>query len=184
MNTDIYLVRHAHSVYTQDELNRPLSEKGLTDAGRISDILLNENIDYVLASPYRRAIQTVEGVAKNIGIDILIEEDLKERKISEIPVEDFNSALNKLWSDWDFSFDGGESNLEAQRRGINLLNKVLKKYAGKKIVMGTHGNIMVLIMNYFDSIYDFNFWKNLSMPDVYKLSFMGNDFLGAKCIYK
>lgn len=35
MNTNIYLVRHGHSVYTSDELNRPLSEKGFRDADRI-----------------------------------------------------------------------------------------------------------------------------------------------------
>ena len=31
MKTNIYLVRHAQSIYTQDELNRQLSEKGFKD---------------------------------------------------------------------------------------------------------------------------------------------------------
>ena len=34
MNTNIYLVRHAHYLYTPDELNRPLSEKGYTVSER------------------------------------------------------------------------------------------------------------------------------------------------------
>jgi 2,3-bisphosphoglycerate-dependent phosphoglycerate mutase len=182
MNTNIYLVRHAQSIYTPDELNRPLSEKGFKDAEKINEILLNENIAYVLSSPYKRAIQTVQGVAKNICADILIEDGFKERKIAEGSVENFNSAIDKLWTNFDFNFEGGESNLKAQKRGIHSLNKVLNKYNGKNIVIGTHGNIMVLIMNYFDNKYNYDFWKGLSMPDVYRLSFQDNKFIGAERI--
>ena len=44
---------------------------------------------------------------------------------------------------------------------------------GKNIVIGTHGNIMVLIMNHFDAQYDYSFWKELKMPDVYRMTFDG-----------
>lgn len=184
MDTNIYLVRHAHSAYTPDELNRSLSEKGLEDAKMISKTLLNEDIDYVFASPYKRAIQTVEGVAKNIGVDIIIEDGFKERKIAENPVEDFDSAMIKLWTNRDFSFQGGESNLDAQKRGIRSLNKVLSMYEGKNIVIGTHGNIMVLMMNYFDTTYDHDFWRNLSMPDAFKLIFKDNVYIGSERIWE
>lgn len=30
---------------------------------------------------------------------------------------------------------------------------------------------MVLIMNFFDKRYGFDFWKELGMPDIYKLTF-------------
>ncbi|MBU3142689.1 histidine phosphatase family protein [Clostridium sp. CF012] len=184
MNTNIYLVRHAHSIYTADELNRPLSEKGYRDAERIMEILLTENIDAVLSSPYKRAIQTLEGIAKQIGTGIILEDGFEERKIAEGLVENFESDITKLWTDFNYAFEGGESNLETQNRGILSLNKVLNKYNGKNIIIGTHGNIMVLIMNFFDSKYDYEFWKNLSMPDIYKLSFNHNKFAEAKRIYK
>ncbi|MCC2441947.1 histidine phosphatase family protein, partial [Bacillus paranthracis] len=35
MLTNLYLVRHAHSTYTPEELKRPLSEKGLKDAYKV-----------------------------------------------------------------------------------------------------------------------------------------------------
>lgn len=180
MNTNIYLVRHAHSIYTPDELNRPLSEKGFKDAEKITEILLNESIDFVFSSPYKRAIQTVEGVAKNINAEIIIEDGFKERKLAQRSVENFDESITKLWTNSDFSFEGGESNIKGQQRGIEALNKVLDKYNGKNIAIGTHGNIMVLMMNYFDKKNDYDFWRNLNMPDIYKLSFKEGKFIKAE----
>lgn len=184
MVTNIYLVRHAQSAYTPDELNRPLSQRGSKDAERVAEILLSENINFVISSPYKRSIQTVEIVAKNIGGNIAIKNDFRERKIAEVPVEDFDNAMDKLWKDFNFAFEGGESNLKAQIRGISALNEVLNDYKGKNIVIGTHGNIMVLIMNYFDKAYDYSFWCKLSMPDIYKLSFLDGKFIEAQRVWE
>lgn len=184
MITNIYLVRHAHSDYSKDELNRPLSERGLKAAEKITAILSEKSIDLVIASPYKRAIQTVEGTSKAIGKEIEIEENFKERKISDGYVEDFEGTMKKLWTNEEFSFSGGESNKVAQKRGIKALNKVLDQYCGRNIAIGTHGNIMVLMMNYFDKSYDYTFWRKLKMPDIYKLSFNGRAFIGAEGIWK
>lgn len=42
---------------------------------------------------------------------------------------------------------------------------------------------MVLIMNYFDQKYDFNFWNELAMPDIYKLTFEGESLVEVKRIW-
>jgi 2,3-bisphosphoglycerate-dependent phosphoglycerate mutase len=169
--TNLYFVRHAHSTYTPDELGRPLSEKGFKDVEKITEILQKENIDIVISSPYKRAIQTVEGVAKFIGKEIVIQNGFQERKLSEKPVEDFYLAVTKVWEDYNFFWEGGESNISAQERGVKVTLQVLERYEGKNIIIGTHGNIMVLIMNYFDEKFGFDFWKELNMPDIYKLTF-------------
>ncbi|WP_002149038.1 histidine phosphatase family protein [Bacillus cereus] len=182
--TTIYFVRHAHSTYTKEERERPLSEKGWLDAQNITSLLKDEKIDVVISSPYERAIQTVEGIANANKLSIQLEEDLRERLLSKEPVQDFNDAIQKVWEDWTFAYEGGESNDVAQRRAVLCMQNILGKYKGKNIVIGTHGNIMVLLMNYFDSKYDFQFWKTLHMPDVYKLIFDNNDFISAERIEK
>src|SRR5690625_2901242 len=154
--TNLYFVRHAHSTFTPDELGRPLSSKGFEDVEKINKILSKENIDIVISSPYKRALQTVEGVAKSIGKEVIIYDGFKERTLSRIPVDDFHSAITKVWAEPTFSWEGGESNIIAQERGVNTTLTVLKRYENKNIVVGTHGNIMVLIMNYFDKKYGFN----------------------------
>ncbi|ARJ21451.1 histidine phosphatase family protein [Bacillus mycoides] len=182
--TTVYFVRHAHSTYTKEERERPLSEEGEIDAGNVTSLLKDKNIDVVISSPYKRAIQTVEGIANANKLSIQLEEDLRERLLSKEPVEDFNDVIQKVWKDWTFAYEGGESNDVAQRRAVICTQSILKKYKGKNIVIGTHGNIMVLLMNYFDSKYDFQFWKTLHMPDVYKLTFDNNRFISAERIEK
>jgi 2,3-bisphosphoglycerate-dependent phosphoglycerate mutase len=182
--TNLYFVRHAHSTYTPEELRRPLSEKGQTDAEIITQILKKENIDYVISSPYKRAVQTVEGVADFFGKEVIIENSFKERILSESPVENFDLAVTKVWEEPAFSWEGGESNTIAQKRGVEATLKVLERYEGKNIVVGTHGNIMVLIMNFFDKKYDFSFWKELHMPDIYKLTFNGTTLKEVNRIWK
>ncbi|ADC51290.1 Phosphoglycerate mutase [Alkalihalophilus pseudofirmus OF4] len=169
--TTIYFVRHAHSTYSTDELGRPLSKQGMEDAKKVTNVLKGEKIDIVLSSPYKRAIQTINGIAEFTGQSIGMVDNFRERVLTTTPAEDFSHAIQRVWGDEAFSWPGGESNLDAQKRGISSLNEILDTYEGKHIVIGTHGNIMVLMMNYFDTSYDFSFWKTLDMPDIFKLTF-------------
>ena len=173
LETQIYLVRHAHSIYSADELNRPLSSSGEEAALQAADLLKDEQITTIISSPYKRAVQTVEPLAVRNGLAIHIEEGFRERLLSDEHLEDFNYAITKVWEEESFSWPGGESNLAAQQRGVQALEKILQEHQGRKIAIGTHGNIMVLIMNALNSKYGFEFWKQLNMPDIYKLSFNG-----------
>ncbi|EEL01281.1 Phosphoglycerate mutase [Bacillus cereus BDRD-ST26] len=125
--TTIYFVRHAHSTYTKEERERPLSEKGHLDAENVTRLLKDKHIDVVISSPYKRAIQTVQGIANTYHVSIEIEENLRERLLSKEPVTDFNNAVQKVWEDWDFAYEGGESNEVAQRRAVICMQNILKK---------------------------------------------------------
>ena len=184
MITNLYFVRHAHSHYSTDELGRPLSERGLEDAKQITELLQGENMDVVISSPYKRAYQTVEGIARKIEKEIETIDAFKERILSKEPVADFVEAVLQVWTDFDFSHPNGESSHNAQSRGVRATKDILKKYEGQNVVIGTHGNIMVLIMNYFDPIYDFEFWKQLEMPDIYQLSFIDQQLIEVKRLGK
>ncbi|OCA81652.1 phosphoglycerate mutase [Bacillus sp. FJAT-27225] len=183
MLSNLYFVRHAHSLYTPDEMGRPLSKQGLEDAEKVTQFLKEEKIDLVLSSPYQRAHQTVWGIAETLGKEVIIENGFKERLLSITPVYDFEIAIQKVWEDPTFSWEGGESNATAQKRGIQATLKVLETYQGKNIVIGTHGNLLVLIMNYFNQSYGYNFWMELDMPDIYKLTFDNNELKKIKRIW-
>lgn len=180
VKTNIYLVRHAHSFYTPDEINRPLSDKGLLDAIRVTELLIKEKITHVFSSPFKRAIQTVEDVANIFDLNIVINDNFRDRKLADHSVDDFNKVIFEYWQDFNFSLEGGETSYVAQARGVKALQNILEHYSGGNIVIGTHGNMMVLIMNYFDQTYDYDIWRQLKMPDIYKLSFDEKKLMNVK----
>ena len=173
MLTTIYLVRHADSIYTPDEYNRPLSKLGHQDAKILARLFEQRQIDSIFSSPYIRSIQTVEyiGLVKKLPVQVV--EHFKERIIANHQLINFYEDIKKLWYDEHFCFAGGESNFAAQRRGIKALHQILEEWAGKKVIIGSHGNLITLILNYYDKKFDYSFWKALDRPDVYEMTFEG-----------
>ena len=181
--TTLYFVRHAHSTYTAGEWTRPLSERGAGDVRNITNTLSEEKIDLVVSSPYKRAIQTVQGIANQLGTEVLLMDDLRERMLTTKPAEDFTLAMTKVWEDPTFTWEGGESNVVAQQRGVRAIQALLDQYEGKRIAIGTHGNIMVLMLNYFDDKYGYTFWKELDMPDIYKVTFDQHELVNVEKLW-
>ena len=172
MNTEVYFVRHAHSVFSlEHEETRELSEKGWKDAEKITQILSYESINHIISSSYVRARQTVEGLANLLGVEVDLDSRFRERDLAaqDHYFENPQEAMQKVFANPAFKFPGGESNHEVQQRGIDGLRNAVNKYKGQKIAIGIHGNIMVCTMNFFGEKYDFEFWKQTTKPDIYKL---------------
>lgn len=169
--TTFYLVRHAHAVWTTDEM-RPLSERGRQDAVRVAALLAPLPIDVVTSSPYRRAVQTVAPLAEALGKPVLREPDLHERCLADPPpsAAAFTAAVKATWDDFTFRHPGGESNAAARARGSSVVTRLFSTYPGGHLVVGTHGNLLALILHAFDPTIDYTFWSSLSMPDVYRLT--------------
>ncbi|KRF02451.1 phosphoglycerate mutase [Paenibacillus sp. Soil766] len=176
MKTTIYMVRHAESPYNEgNERTRGLTPKGKMDVEDITKILKDEEINMLISSPYARAILTLEGLAKEIEQEIKIVEDLRERHFSSedalIPAEDFMSEMKRMFDDFDYAYPGGESNKACQQRSVAVLKIILEENKGRKIAIGTHGNVMTLMMNHFDATYGFDFMNQTRKPDIYKMQF-------------
>jgi 2,3-bisphosphoglycerate-dependent phosphoglycerate mutase len=188
MKTFIFMVRHGDSPKDGDERTRGLTEKGKLDAQRITDVLKGEGIDAVISSPYKRSILTVQQLAKKIGQEVLVFEDLKERIFTaeekRISDKELFLLLNKSFSEPNFALTGGESNADCQKRAINVLKDLLITYQGRKVVLGTHGAVMALMMGYYDSKYDLNFLLHTSKPDIYRMEFNGQELVEVKRLWE
>ena len=167
MNNTYYFIRHAHSNYTPDEINRPLSDKGRESLAQL-DFLADKPITAIYSSTYQRAIQTIEPLAQSLKLAIQTDRRLIERKLSSqaIADQDFEQCLMKLWSQPTFSFVGGESNQQAQQRALALLHELESKHRNEEIIISSHGNLICILLSAFDPSIDYNFWCGLSMPDV------------------
>lgn len=188
MNTFIYMVRHGDSPKDGDEISRGLTDKGELDARLVTSILREEEIDVVISSPYNRAILTVQKLAEGIGKEVLIFENLKERTFSagkmRVSDEDLYSILEESFADPHFRLPGAESNQTCQKRAVKVLIDLLDVYKGRKLVIGTHGLVMTLMMNYFDMQYNLDFLMNISKPDIYRMEFHNQDLVEVKRLWR
>ena len=173
METKIYFVRHAAVNYIPDDFIRPLSEKGRQDAKKVTGFFEDKRITKVISSPYMRAIDTIKGAAHRKKLEIETIKDCRERKVANehIDVDDFFIFAKKQWSDFDFRLEGGESLNQVQKRAVGVVNDLLDRFPGEKIILGTHGTWLGVLLNYFDDKYDYYFWESIKMPDIFLLVF-------------
>jgi 2,3-bisphosphoglycerate-dependent phosphoglycerate mutase len=175
MSTTVYMVRHGDSPKEGNERMRGLTEKGYQDAQRVAELLIEEEIDLVVSSPYLRSILTVEQVALHKGKEVMVMENLRERVFSSsynrLEDKDLGPLLQKSFEDFSFSLEGAESNAACQRRAVQVLKELLHTYQDKNIMIGTHGAVMTLMMNYFNPLFDLEFLYSTTKPDIYRLKF-------------
>lgn len=188
MTTNLYMVRHAESPFIfGEERTRGLSAEGEVAAEKVAALLLLEKVDVIVSSPFVRSIKTIEEIATTRNLEIELFEELRERMIKgnyQLSWEEVEPAIEKSFSDKDYCLPGGETTRQAQERAIPVVKQLLKAHKGKNIVVGTHGNIMTIIMNYFDEQYGYDFWKNTSKPDIYRLQFNDEKLIDMQRIWK
>jgi 2,3-bisphosphoglycerate-dependent phosphoglycerate mutase len=164
----LYLVRHAHSVYTPDEM-RELSPSGHAAARRVAELLAGSGVSRIVSSPYTRAIQTVRPLAERLGISIEIDADLRERLLCTEVLDDFHGPLENVWRDFEFAYPGGESSAAAQTRVRKAIERILEHSEGHSVAVASHGNALALFLRTLDASVDFDFWMQMSTPDVYEV---------------
>ena len=171
--TRIIFVRHADSNrQNHDERLRELSPKGMEDRKRVTEYLTGRGVDAVLSSPYRRAVDTVADFAETYGFEIGLMDGFRER---ELPgwLEDYAAFVKRQWEDFDYKRPGCESLRETQSRCAAALETVLRRYAGKTVVIGGHGTAISALINYYDSSFGCKEFEAIEgvMPWIVELDF-------------
>ncbi len=92
MERKLFIIRHAKSSWEHnglDDIDRPLAERGIRNAGEMAKRLLAENLvpQLILTSPANRALNTALIMSKIWGLDpenLQVHEALYDAHISEI----------------------------------------------------------------------------------------------------
>ncbi|WP_044642093.1 histidine phosphatase family protein [Risungbinella massiliensis] len=170
---NIYLVRHC--LAEGQEPNANLTIKGREQAEQLANLLQNKKINSIICSPYARAKQSIQPFADQSKLTIEMDQRLIERILSPIPCTDWLPLLQKSFSDMDFCVEGGESNRTAMIRGISVIEDTMVNH--RSAVLVTHGNLLTLMLHYFDSYYGYETWSQMTNPDLYKLTWEENKYL-------
>lgn len=150
MKQIIYLVRHAEPNYdNHDDINRELTPKGLQDCQRLIDYFRAISIDQIYSSPYKRALQTIQPLATARQLPINTRENLRERKVDSVWIDDFEAFLVNQWQDFTFKLSDGESLQEVQKRQLEEVKTILKDNKQHTII-SSHGTAIATILAAFD----------------------------------
>ena len=189
--TTVYFIRHAEADNTDsDGRNRPLTGKGMKDRALVTAFLQDKNIDAVLSSPYKRAIDTLADFSEKNGFNIETNEDFREHNVGAWRerndgswIEEYSHFITvvckKQYTDFTYKYPNGESLFEVQERNIKALNEALSRYKNKNIVIGTHGAALSTIIRYFDPAYGYDDFVAMVdiMPWAVKMVFSESAFI-------
>ncbi len=122
---------------------------GLTDKGReesrAAAATLKGRSVRIISSPVRRAKETADIVAQELGIDtahIVLDERLRELEVGELegkPLESFLAYRREHMTRLADSLPGGESYLDAKMRVGALLAELEAKHRGETFLLVSHG---------------------------------------------
>src|SRR5699024_2182550 len=96
------------------------------------------------------------------------DERLAERVLSSINLPDWYEKLQETFINKELRFTGGESSQEAMNRIVNVIEEISMSN-DEDVIVVTHGNILALLLHYYDHTFGFKNWEELRNPDVFEL---------------
>jgi len=165
----LILVRHGESEGNRDRTFTLTPEVPLTELGHEQAHATGQHIRThfrparIVASPFRRAQQTAERIARHIDLPVETEPDIRERDFGVFvgkPYESvfaepgFNSARR-----WEWRPDGGESLLEVQARTVPAVVRIAAENPGIDVVVVSHGGVMMTLSAHFAGT-----WEGVVVP--------------------
>ena len=149
----IFITRHSKTLWNQEKKlqgwkDSPLTKEGINDALLLKKRIKDISIDYCYSSPINRAKQTSEILFDHVILD----DRLKEMNFGIYEGKNIAELLNDeqyddLWNhpDDDTRLPGGESYKEVQKRLLDFIDEIYKKYSDKTIFITIHGMLFIIL---------------------------------------
>lgn len=174
--TNLYLIRHGEATSQMGEFLRDdgLTPLGVAQAERLRDRLAASGeiaADVLIASTFPRARQTAEIIAPALELPIIFDDDVQELRLGEannLSVQEFNDRYGgyKLEREpLEPVAPGGENWGQFALRAGMALERIIRQYEDKNIVVVCHGGIIDCSFLYFFGM------ETLSMPKTRFLTF-------------
>lgn len=162
----LLLVRHGQSTWNaqrrwQGAADPPLSDGGRAQARALGAALTADGVDAIVSSDLRRAVETAEIVASELGVTspVAIEPRLRERDVGEVSgltVEEIDAKWPGLLDQWRAGtlerMPGGEGDITP--RVMDALRALAAEPPGQVVVVVTHGGVIGAVDRHFGIGYE------------------------------
>ncbi|MGW0808094.1 bifunctional RNase H/acid phosphatase [Nonomuraea sp. NPDC002799] len=150
--TSLLLLRHGETELSLERRfsglgDAELTPNGLAQASAAAERLSREpyRLDVIVTSPLKRARQTAEAVAQRTGLDVEVDEDLREADFGAWEGHTFTEVQRRwpaelaAWlADPETAPPGGESFATTARRVQAAGERLVERYEGKTVVAVSH----------------------------------------------
>lgn len=106
---------------------------------------------------------------RELQVNLITDDRLSERILCSENHPNWRKMLRDTFNDLEF-YESGESSITAMDRALSVIKDV-RESGLTNVVIVTHGNLMSLLLKYYDRKIGFEDWEALSNPDVYHLEF-------------
>ena len=157
--TDLLVVRHGESAPARADAPAPtvdghsdpeLAPEGREQAERLGERLAHEAIDAIYVTTLQRTAQTAAPLAKRLGLEPIVERDLREIYLGEWEGVAFRKYVSerhptavKMLTEqrWDV-IPGAETNEQFATRVRRGLDRIIAAHPGQRVVVVVHGGVI------------------------------------------
>ncbi len=143
------LIRHALPVRIENASGAAdpgLSAEGAAQAERLAEWLRHEHLDAIWSSPLRRARETAAPLARAIGLEPVIDEDLAEfdrHADSYVPIEELKAEGDPRWRELvDGTWAADDRGRDFEERLIEAMDRVITAHPGGDVAVVCHGGVI------------------------------------------
>ncbi|MEA2446977.1 MAG: hypothetical protein QOK47_614 [Actinomycetota bacterium] len=143
------MVRHGATEWNIDKRAQGHADIALTEEGRSQALhaareLRDTNIDAVYSSDLKRAYDTATIIAKDHGLDVIVDPDLREIDQGEwegLTVEEIKKGWPDLWGPARHfnARPGGETPQQVRQRSLEALERAARAHPTGTICVVSHG---------------------------------------------
>jgi broad specificity phosphatase PhoE len=171
--TTFYIIRHAEKergdYYNPDlrHQDESINQRGQEQAFKLWSYLCDKHISAIYISGYKRTRQTIEYVAQQSCIDLVMDARLNEIDngcIEGMTDEAIQETYPEVWQGFqkrsaDFRFPEGETGEEARRRIADFLEEKRQVHSTENIVLVSHEGLIRLLMCYIMDLPVYQRWN-------------------------
>ncbi len=157
-----YFLRHGEALSNREEFvsswpetrDNPLTKKGKREVERAAVRLKKEHIDLIFSSDLERTRETAELVGRALRKPVRYDKRLREHATGL-----YNGKSREEWiaqftdyaSQYRVTPEGGENLCEVKDRMMRFITALEKKYAGKRILVVSHGNPITVALTAYEA---------------------------------
>ena len=153
--TELILIRHGETDWNADQriqghVDIALNRNGLAQAAAIGKRFEKDEIDVLVSSDLRRAMQTMAPIAEGRDLPVLPDQRLRERQLGILQGKSREEAQREMPQAYDVfrsrlpgaRLEGGESLNAFAARVLDVLVELTETHRNKRIVAVTHGGVL------------------------------------------